>query len=96
MCTGCQNAADHTLDLTCCRAAAPATTLLVQLDRYILSETQIDSAAPAGNGFCVSQAKARVQNWLCVDTGLHPDTCPKTEVACAALCTKDTDCTGFM
>jgi hypothetical protein len=37
-----------------------------------------------------------VQNWLCDDTSLQPDTCPKTEAACAALCTKDTDCTGFM
>ena len=49
-----------------------------------------------GNGFCLTPGKARVQSWLCDDSGLHPDTCPKTETACAALCTKDAHCTGFM
>ena len=50
-----------------------------------------------GNGFCLSEVgKDRVESWLCDDSALHPDTCPQTESTCAALCTQDPHCTGFM
>ena len=51
-----------------------------------------------GNGYCVktSGGSNRCQNYFCDDSSLHPDTCPKTQAACAALCAADSKCSGYV
>jgi hypothetical protein len=51
-----------------------------------------------GNGYCVatSGGSNRCQNYFCDDSSLHPDTCPQTQTACAALCAADSKCSGYV
>ena len=48
-----------------------------------------------GNGFCVDAGGKRPQTFLCDDSGGNAK-CPSTQSDCAALCTADDACTGFM
>ena len=52
------------------------------------------SYSDLGAGFCTGPS-GRPQTYLCDTTGAKPG-CPASQSACAALCTADASCTGFM
>jgi hypothetical protein len=69
----------------------------------------LDGYTDMGAGYCTTGASSgsaianntsdggqRVQSWLCDGSGTHPDPCSFTLESCAALCTPDRQCTGFM
>lgn len=53
-----------------------------------------------GAGYCTAAGGGRVQAFLCDDSGAPPPPgaahCPSTAPQCAALCTADLHCTGYM
>ena len=60
-------------------------------DAAMLPEEYID----VGAGYCTN-AKGRAQSWLC-DSSSGSSGCPPfTQQSCAALCSADAGCTGFM
>jgi hypothetical protein len=53
-----------------------------------------------GEGYCTGAGGSRVQTFLCDDSGPPPPPgaprCPSTSAACAALCSADAQCAGYM